>query len=84
MTKLKWDRQNWSSKLNSEYWMNPKTGFDSSWHSQQQNLKKILGIHETHKWEAIKMESGPHAGKLVCKTCNNKFVNWLPKNYFNT
>ena len=40
------------------------------------NIK--LGIHEDHDWEVVICAS-PHAGKIVCKTCGDKFVTWLPK-----
>ena len=88
MTKLKWDREPQRSGMNSEYWTNPKTGFDKAWHEQQKHkqnkLKKEidLGIHATHEWAPVKIESGPHAGKLICITCNNKFIRWLPKDAF--
>jgi len=86
MTKLIWDRRNQSSTLNSEYWTNPKTGFDKEWHEQQKSKnvklekeKQFLGIHADHELESIHLHSGPHSGKLICKTCNNKFLKWLPK-----
>jgi hypothetical protein len=86
MTKLKWDRQIKTSTLDSEYWANPKTGFDKEWH-QARGLKnkkvdkESLGVHAEHELDIIKLESGPHAGKLTCKTCN-KFIKWLPKEAF--
>lgn len=89
MTKLKWDRQKQTSTLNSEYWTDPKKGFDKQWHEQRTfNLNKhiketqSLGIHANHELERIKLDSGPHFGKLVCKTCNDKFLKWLSKNSF--
>ncbi len=93
MTKLKWDREPVKSILNSEYWIDPKKGFDKGWHYNQaahlqgkkiRLLKEIdLGIHKSHQWTAIKCENGPHTGKLICITCNNKFIRWLPKDVFN-
>lgn len=93
MTKLKWDREPFKSVLDSEYWKNPKTGFDKGWHhnwsqklkAKQNRLNKEinLGIHENHQLQPIKIESGPHSGKLICITCNNKFIRWLPKDMFN-
>ena len=89
MTKLKWDRQNWASSMNSEYWTNPKEGFDKHWHQQQKNKsiqaakeKQSLGEHQDHQTEKLQLQSGPHAGKLICITCNNKFLKWLPKEAF--
>ena len=38
-----------------------------------------LGIHENHNWQVIKIDTGPHAGKVICNDCNGKFVTWLPK-----
>jgi len=84
MTKLDWERRPYRYELNSEYWLNPKTGFDREWHEQKNKLNKNLGIHKEHEWQPVKLDSGPHAGKAICKTCGNKFICWLPKNYFNT
>lgn len=89
MTKLNWSKETWKSTMNSEYWTNPKTGFDKAWHEQQKNKKvqvekekQFLGNHIDHELESIKAASGPHAGKLICKTCNNKFLKWLPREAF--
>lgn len=84
MTKLKWNREPISSILDTDYYKDPKNGFDKSWHQHQKTLKKQLnlGIHENHEWQPIKLQSGPHYGKLICKTCNNKFIQWLPKDAF--
>jgi hypothetical protein len=82
MAKLKWDRQPPTSIMNSDYWNNPKAGFDKAWHEQRQALNKHLGTHKDHNWEPIRLESGPHVGKAICNTCNGKFIMWLPKNYF--
>jgi hypothetical protein len=81
MTKLKWDRSPQNSVLNSDYFLNPKTGFDQKWHNQRKNMQQILGIHKDHNWQIINKPTGPHAGKIVCNTCNEKFVAWLPKDY---
>ena len=92
MTKLKWDREPVRSVLDSEYWQDPKKGFDKGWHhnwakkleaKNSRSKKEIdLGIHKDHQWQPVKCESGPHAGKLICITCNNKFIRWLPKDAF--
>ena len=84
MTKLNWNRTTQSSVLNSEYYTNPKKGFDSAWHTQKKKLNVGLGTHLTHDWQAIKINSGPHEGKAICKTCGDKFIMWLPKGYFNS
>lgn len=86
MTKLNWNRKSTVSVLNSDYFTNPKTGFDKAWHEEQRNKKALaekekqfLGTHADHELEQIQLSSGPHSGKLICKTCNNKFLKWLPK-----
>lgn len=38
-----------------------------------------LGIHQDHNWQIINEPTGPHRGKVICKTCGGKFVTWLPK-----
>ena len=43
--------------------------------------KLNLGIHEDHDCQIIILQSGPHAGKVICIDCDGKFVTWLPKNY---
>lgn len=89
MTKLDWNRKNWSSSLNSDYWTDPRTGFDQEWHKQQKHKqaqlekeKQFLGTHSSHQLDRIQTQSGPHAGKLICITCNNKFLKWLPREAF--
>jgi len=92
MTKLNYSKTNKSDTafLNDPYWTNPRTGFDKAWHEQTkyQNIrlqKEVdLGIHKDHHWEPVKIDTGPHVGKLICITCNNKFIRWLPKWYFNS
>jgi hypothetical protein len=78
--------------MNDEYWTDPKKGFDKGWHDRLEQKKQgkerrlkreiDLGEHSTHNWQPVKLESGPHAGKLICITCNNKFIRWLPKDAF--
>jgi hypothetical protein len=89
MTKLNWNRPQRTSAMSNDYWTNPRTGFDKGWHIDQQNKqlkaereRELLGIHVDHELERIKSTSGPHHGKLTCKTCNNKFIKWLPKEAF--
>lgn len=48
-------------------------------HKQNQINNLKLGTHEKHELDVILQASGPHAGKIICKTCNGKFVTWLPK-----
>jgi hypothetical protein len=90
MTKLNWERPgNKSSVLNTEYYTDPKKGFDKAWHTQRDKLKQHLGIHKEHDWGIINEPTGPHAGKVVCNTCKNKkgkstFVSWLPKGYISS
>jgi hypothetical protein len=90
MTKLKWDRDKWTSTINSEYWTDPRKGFDREWHEQQKHKqaqaakdKEFLGTHAEHTLEKIQLSTGPHHGKLICKTCDNKFLKWLSKKEFN-
>jgi hypothetical protein len=92
MTKLKWNREPVNSVLNSEYWTDPVNGFDKGWHDRQKaknerkqrllNQNIDLGLHEDHDLSIEKLDSGPHAGKLVCVSCNNKFIRWLSKGIF--
>jgi len=89
MTKLIWDRGSVRSILDSDYYTDPKQGFDKHWHTQQAHKKskaekerQTLGTHANHELERIQLPSGPHSGKLICKTCNNKFIKWLPKSAF--
>ena len=80
MTKLKWDRKPVASVLNTDYFTNPKQGFDKKWHKKHNLSREIhLGIHQNHEWKPVKLDSGPHAGKIICITCNEKWVAWLPK-----
>lgn len=82
MTKLKWDRHRKGSVFYNDYWLSPRHGFDKKWHEKIRNKKKKninLGIHENHNWHVIKEQIGPHAGKIICKDCNNKLITWLPK-----
>lgn len=42
-------------------------------------LDKIANSkHADHDLDVILESTGPHAGKVICKTCN-KFVTWIPK-----
>lgn len=81
MTKLKWDRKPVTSVLDSDYYRNPKQGFDQKWHNQRAKLREHLGAHKDHQWEIVNKPSGPHAGKVICNSCGGKFVTWLPKGY---
>ena len=86
MANLNWNRQRNGSILNSDYYKNPKTGFDKEWHEQRAKVRQQLGIHKEHDWEIINEPTGPHAGKVVCNSCKNKkgksmFVIWIPKGY---
>jgi hypothetical protein len=38
-----------------------------------------LGKHENHNWKPVIGEFGPHKGKIICETCEGKWVTWLPK-----
>lgn len=93
MTKLDYRKSNKSDTafLNDPYWTDPKKGFDKGWHhnwiqklqSKQNKLNKEinLGIHFTHNLDIIELNSGPHYGKLICVSCNNKFIRWLSKDF---
>jgi hypothetical protein len=82
MKKICWDRHELKTKFDRDYWKEPKYGFDTKWHSKNIDNRQIkLGIHEKHDWQVVKMETGPHAAKIVCRTCKNKFVTWLPKSF---
>ena len=44
-----------------------------------------LGIHENHTWEPIiSPPNSTHAGKIICNTCNGKWVTWLSKDHVKT
>jgi hypothetical protein len=43
--------------------------------------KVDLGSHENHDWEPTLGNFGPHKGKIICKTCGDKFVTWLSKQH---
>ena len=80
MTKIDWSRHRLVSKLDRNYYNNPKSGFDSKWHKKRDPNRQInLGIHENHNWQPIRLSIGPHAGKVICNDCGGKFVTWLPK-----
>jgi hypothetical protein len=40
-----------------------------------------LGIHEKHIWQPVLGNFGPHQGKIICNTCDGKFVTWLSKQH---
>lgn len=40
-----------------------------------------LGKHENHNWQPVLGNFGPHQGKVICNTCNGKFVTWLSKQH---
>jgi hypothetical protein len=44
-----------------------------------QNTKINLGKHKKHNWQPLKGPFGTHSGKIICKTCNDKWIAWLPK-----
>jgi hypothetical protein len=49
-------------------------------HRPKKQLNHInLGIHEDHNWQPLKGPFGPHSGKIICKSCNDKWIAWLPK-----
>jgi len=85
MTKINWNRHQYTTKLDRDFYRNPKMGFDKPWHDAQQSKKKELnkqidlGKHSAHELDIITLNSGPHYGKLVCKTCNGKHITWLSK-----
>jgi len=82
MSKLNWSRHQVVSKMDRDYYNSPVTGFDNKWHTKRKHIltKEInLGKHEKHNWQVIKLDSGPHTGKVICNDCNGKFVTWLPK-----
>ena len=80
MAKIDWSRHKLVSKLDRDYFNDPKKGFDSKWHEKRNSKRQIkLGIHEKHNWQVVKLQSGPHTGKIICNDCGGKFVTWLPK-----
>lgn len=83
MAKINWQRNPTTSVINSSYYSNPKTGFDKAfWDKKTARDRKIDLIvkeHKQHNWQTIYGTFGPHKGKIVCETCNNKFLGWAPK-----
>lgn len=77
MAKIDWNRPDYVSRMDRDYWTNPKNGFDKGWHEKRKEIK--LGIHEDHEWYVVKLNNGTHAGKVLCQTCGDKFVTWVPK-----
>lgn len=51
MANINWNRNTPSSRLNSDYYSNPKKGFDAGWHKQQAYLK---GLKKTTKPKGIR------------------------------
>lgn len=43
------------------------------------NTEINLGIHENHEWEVVTDVPSPHSGKIICKSCGDKWITWLPK-----
>ena len=33
--------------------------------------------HWNHEWDIVYGEWGPHRAKVVCKTCDNKWLKWM-------
>lgn len=79
MAKINWQRKTTGSILHSEYYTNPRKGYDKDFWETREKLNKTLGKHKQHNWHTVEGTFGPHKGKLVCKTCNNKFLGWAPK-----
>lgn len=49
---------------------------------KEKKVKPVnIGNHIDHKLATVKCV-GPHYAKLVCKTCDNKFVQWLSKDQY--
>jgi len=71
------DHQEWAKQRNNIQ--------DKKWKSHALTPKKNkkshidLGIHEIHEWQPLRGPFGPHAGKIICNTCNGKWVAWLAK-----
>ena len=85
MAKLNWSRHSYSSIMGSDYYANPKTGFDKAWHQKQAKTPKAkitkANKHDKCPVVAVRCESGPHYAKLCCKT-HNKHIQWLSKDDF--
>lgn len=48
-----------------------------------ENKEINLGKHDGHEWEVIVEDiPSPHVGKIVCNTCQGKWVTWLRKGTF--
>lgn len=71
------DHREWNKikhKIQDPKWRN-----HSLTKSKKQPNHINLGIHESHDWQPLKGPFGPHSGKIICKSCNDKWVAWLPK-----
>ena len=64
-------------KITDPKWQNYSLTPKRKFHNNSSKIN--LGKHETHDWQPLKGPFGPHAGKIICKTCSDKWVAWLPK-----
>ena len=78
MTKLDWNKLNRLDKVDHYH----EAIVENQKKSKVKKPKSIkLGEHEKHDIEYVMVSSGPHKGKAICKTCNGKFVTWIPKSF---
>jgi len=84
MAKIDWTKNNRNAKVD---WYAEAKEENNRWIKKPKSKKLPknkeinLGIHEKHDWQVIKIDKGPHAGKIICNTCGGKWVTWLPKGF---
>lgn len=84
MAKIKWHRIAQNDLMRKHGIDIVKREYVSNTVSKQKEILKEeinLGIHENHNWQPVLGSFGPHQGKIVCNTCNEKFVTWLKKEH---
>jgi len=80
MAKIKWHRIAENALIRKHGHEIVQSEYTQKVQKKQANKNFInLGIHEKHNWQPLKGPFGPHAGKIICKTCQDKWVAWLPK-----
>lgn len=77
---------NWNKAAKKDLIKNRGYEIVESEYQQKVNNKKDfpdyyidLGIHKKHKRKILNGPFGPHARQLICLTCKNKWLAWLPK-----
>lgn len=64
-------------KITDPKWLNHGLTTKQKFYNSSTQIN--LGKHENHNWQPVVGPFGPHAGKIICKTCGGKWIKWLPK-----